>query len=80
MTPNYQSFLTVLTNAYVDLYANDPEYAYAKAHKSPAELATVMTEALARGTGNKDGKGIRSTCKRLAIKYTYAAIREFLKS
>jgi hypothetical protein len=76
----FDTFKNVLANAYRDLFANDPEYAYSAARNTPEELAEKMTVALQRGTGNKEGKGIRSTCKRLGIKYTYTAIREFLKS
>ena len=51
------------------------EYAMAAARHTPEGLAHKMTSGLAAGTANKDGDGIRNTCKLLGIPYTYKAIR-----
>lgn len=69
-----------LQRAYTDLFANDPEYAYSAARHTPASLAYQMTLCLARGEANKDGEGIKRTCKLLGIKYTYKAIGEYLNA
>jgi hypothetical protein len=37
-----------------------------------------MTNGLQTGAANKDGEGIKRACKACGVKYTYAAIREFL--
>jgi hypothetical protein len=49
----------------------------------PAKVDTVadrMIVAFARGSFNKDGRAIKATCKRLGIKYTYAAINSYLRT
>lgn len=71
-------FEQVLAEQYRDLFANSPDYAHAKQTISPEELAKRMTRGLAAKTANKDGDGIKRTCKALGIKYTYAAIRAYL--
>lgn len=75
---NHNRFEQELTAAYTDLFANDPEYAYAAARTTPAALAAKMTAGLVTGGANKDGAGIRRACKAVGIKPTYAAIRAFL--
>ena len=44
------------------------------------EVAKLMVAALKAGTANKDSAAIRCVCSKLGIKYTYAAIREYLNS
>lgn len=78
MAGKREAFQAALTEAYRDLFANDAEYRNHGSMTTPERLAERMTEALASGTGNKDGKGIKRTCKALGIKYTYGAIREYL--
>jgi len=79
MTTNASKFCEELARQYADLFVSDPDYAYSAARCSPAGLAATMTEALAKGSGNKEGKGIQRTCKTLGVKYTYTAIRAYLK-
>ena len=74
---NLDAFATNLTAQYEELYRH-PDYAMAKAKYSPSELARKMTLGLDNGTANKDGEGIRRTCKALGIAYTYEDIRAFL--
>ena len=71
-------FQTILTGHYHSLFANDPEYAYAAGRTTPEALAEKMTASLLSGSANKDGAGIKRTCKDLGIKYTYTAIQEYL--
>jgi len=75
---NKQRFQDALTNAYIDLFANDPDYAYSSAHISPHALAHKMTEGLHKGSANKDGEGIKRACKACGIKQTYKAIQAYL--
>lgn len=74
---NADRFIEVLTAQYVDLFKTE-EYAYAAQTTTPEALAGKMTVSLARGAANKDGTGIKRTCKALGIKHTYQAIREYL--
>ena len=74
-----ERFQTVLADQYAQLFAL-PDYAMAAARYTPAQLADKMTEGLLTGTANKDGEGIKRTCKALGIKYTYSAIKTFLQS
>jgi hypothetical protein len=41
-------------------------------------VAAKMLDAVKRGSFNKDSRAIRATCKRLGIKHTYTAIRDYL--
>jgi len=77
MTP-LEQFEAILAAQYQVLFET-PEYAFAKSRRTPEELAHTMTSGLAAGTANKDGDGIRNTCKLLGIPYTYKAIRSQLK-
>ena len=67
----------MLTDQYDQLF-NSPEYAMAAARYTPDGLARKMTLGLIEGTANKDGEGIKRTCKTLGIAYTYKAIKQFL--
>jgi hypothetical protein len=67
-----------LSREYADLFQNDPNYAYSASRNTPSELAYKMTLGLAKGEANKDGTGIRTTCKKLGINYTYKAIGDYL--
>ena len=69
-----------LADAYKDLSANDPKYAYSAARTTPDTLAYKMTLSLAKGEANKDGKGIKRVCKKLGIKYTYKGIGGYLNA
>ncbi len=75
---NTEQFQTALTDAYKDLFANDPEYAYSASRTTPEALAVKMTAGLATGAANKDGTGIKRACKAVGIKPTWAAIRAYL--
>ena len=67
-----------LATQYTNLFANDPEYTYSAARITPGDLARKMTLGLASGSANKDGDGIKRTCKKLGIAHTYKAIRAYL--
>ena len=75
---NLDSFFEQLTKEYEILFRDDPDYAYSKSKTTPAELARKMTLGLDNGQANKDGEGIKRTCKHFKIPHTYKAIREFL--
>jgi hypothetical protein len=77
MQTNAETFKTILASNYVKLFET-PEYALAASRYSPEALAEKMTAGLISGSANKDGDGIRMTCKHLGIKTTYKAIREYL--
>jgi hypothetical protein len=77
---NLQAFYEELTRQYTDLFANDPEYAYAATHTTPEALAKKMTLGLDNGSANKDGEGIKRVCKHFGIAHTYKAIRAFLNA
>lgn len=74
---NRERFQAELEKAYQDLFANDPEYAYARARTTPAALAAKMAAGLADSSANKDGAGIKRACKACGIKQTYKAIGEY---
>lgn len=74
---NKQLFEQTLTTEYKTLYATDAVYSTFTI--SPEDLAKKMTHALYRKSGNKDGNGIKRTCKKLGINHTYKSIREFLE-
>lgn len=76
---NKKRFQIVLTDQYAQLFSL-PEYAMAAARYTPAQLAEKMTNGLLTGTANKDGDGIKRTCKALGIKHTYSAIKLFLEA
>ena len=73
------TFRDTLAAQYHELFATNPDYAYAASQKRPEELAEHMTAGLAKGSANKEGAGIRRTCKALGIAYTYKAIRAYLE-
>lgn len=76
---NSELFQQTLEAQYVELFANDPEYVQVGKITTPKALAWKMTVSLAKGGANKDGEGIKRTCKTLGIAYTYKAIGEFLR-
>lgn len=78
MTSNQQTFSSVLAYHYRELFKT-PDYAYSAAHCTPEGLAQKMTAGLLQGSANKDGEGIRRTCRDLKIKPTYTAIRLYLQ-
>ena len=80
MTPNFEKFQNTLEARYEDLFKTDSEYAYSAKISTPKLLAAKMTLSLSTGSANKDGKGIKQTCKILGIPYTYVAITSFLKN
>lgn len=72
-----QTFRDTLAAQYRELFKT-AEYLYVAARMTPEALATRMTDSLKAGTANKDGDGIKRTCKALKIPYTYAAIESYL--
>ena len=76
---NKKRFQIVLTGQYEYLFSL-PNYAIAAARYTPAQLAEKMVTGLLDGSADKDGEGIKRTCKALGIKQTYTAIKLFLQS
>ena len=74
---NKETFASALTRHYTELFET-PEYAMAARLYTPEMMAKKFTDGLARGTANKDGDGIKRTCKELKIKHTYTEIAAFL--
>jgi len=74
-----QAFADRLAIDYAELFNTDPEYAYAAARTTTTSLARKMALGLDNGTANKDGEGIRRTCKHFGIPHTYKAIQAFLQ-
>lgn len=77
---NYTKFESALREQYESLFANDPEYAYVTSRMTPSELAAKMTRKLRDGGANKEGKGVKTTCKLLGVRYTYKAIAAYLSA
>lgn len=79
---NKEQFKQTLAKHYTELFnSDDPDYnnAWLKSKHTPESLAEKMTESLRVGLANREGKGIKRTCKELGIKYTYTAIKDYLK-
>ena len=76
---NLDKFYEQLKTEYENLFKNDPEYAYSASKTTPADLARKMTLGLDNGSANKDGEGIKRTCKALNVPHTYKAIRAFFQ-
>jgi hypothetical protein len=79
MSANKARFIAVLTDQYAQLFET-AEYALARARYTPAAMAEKMTDGVVDGSANKDGDGIKRTCKALGIKHTYKAIGEYLNA
>lgn len=75
---NKETFKNQMTKEYKVLFDTDPDYEFAAKRNTPDDLAEIMTNALSAGTGSKDGKAIKATCKALGIKHTYVSISLFL--
>lgn len=75
---NRDLFQEELTKQYLVLYESDPNYQYSRKHITAFDLAEKMVDGLCKGTANKEGEGIKRTCKAFRIKHTYKAIGEFL--
>lgn len=71
-------FRAALVAAYVDLFANNPEYAFSASKCTPESLADKMMPALVSGGANYNGEGIKRACKACGIKYTGKSVRAFL--
>jgi hypothetical protein len=77
---NLDAFYEELKRQYQVLFATNPDYKFAASRTTPEDLARKMTLGLDNGSANKDGEGIKNTCKHFKIAHTYKAIREFLKA
>lgn len=75
---NIEKFEEELVKQYTYLFKNDSGYDFVKNGMTSAKLANRMIHALLNKTGNKEGTGVRNTCKVLKIKHTYEAIYCFL--
>jgi hypothetical protein len=78
-TANFLLFEETLTEEYKILFKR-AMYAYVASKNTAEELAKIMTFGLTNGKASKDGEGVKNTCKKLKIKHTYKAIKEFLTS
>lgn len=72
------AFYRELTEQYRYLFVHAQDYRYSAQHTTPEALARKMTLGLASGSANKEGAGIKGTCHKLGIAYTYKAIRAYL--
>jgi hypothetical protein len=77
MSDNVKTFKATLERHYAYLFGTE-EYKVAANITTPEKLADRMTQGLKEREANKEGEGIKRTCKKLNIKYTYKAIAEFL--
>ena len=74
---NFDKFQEQLEKEYTELFKT-PEYSYSASRTTPKSLAEKMTASLKAGSANKDGDGIKRTCKHFGVKYTYKDIQQFL--
>lgn len=74
---NLDTFYETLRKQYEHLFKTDPDYAYSASRVTPNGLALNMTLGLASGSANKDGAGVKNTCRALGIACTYKAIRTY---
>lgn len=79
LTKNQVTFRDTLARHYVTLFS-EPDYAYSAARNTPEGLAAKMTTSLIKGDANKDGEGIKRTCKELNIPYTYKGLAAYFGS
>ena len=76
---NLPEFMKVYTEELQRIVEEYPDE-YPWGGRTPvAHVAARMKDAMIVGSYNKDGRAFKATCKRLGIKYTYKAIREFCK-
>jgi hypothetical protein len=79
MSGNLIKFMGVLADQYAVLFKEQPQvYSLAAQRYSPSGLAEKMTMSLKKREGDKDGEGIKRTCKALGIPHTYKAIEAYL--
>lgn len=76
---NLDAFDARLATEYEELF-KAPEYAYSASQTTPSALARKMTLGLDNGTANKEGEGIKRTCKHFGISHSYKAIRDFFNA
>lgn len=74
---NKERFLTVLSGQYAYLFTL-PKYALVAARMAPEQLAAKVIHGLIDGTADKDGEGVKNTCKALGVPHTYKGIRAYL--
>lgn len=76
--PNTEKFLEIYKKNLRKSHEENPQdYAW-----PISELENVfkrMSDAIERGSFNKDSKAFKQTCKELKIKHTYRDIENFLK-
>lgn len=77
MSTAKERFQTVLADQFRQLFEL-PEYSRVASSFTPEALAEKMTAGLLEGTADKDGEGVKRSCKTLGIKPTYKAIKAFL--
>jgi len=75
---NFDNFIKIYTEELEQAVIKYPaEYTWPVANVP--SVVEKMANAFKEGTYNKDGRAVKATCKRLGIKYTYAAINTYLK-
>ena len=75
---NKTKFQIELEKQYINLFKT-PAYKFIATRTTPFALAEKMTKSLVAGTGDKEGEGVKMTCKQLGIKCTCKAIKEYLE-
>jgi hypothetical protein len=81
LTKNQTTFRDTLSRHYAILFIEKKdEYSYSSSRNTPDQLAAKAVTSLITGSGNKDGDGIKRTCKELNIPYTYAGIKAYLNA
>jgi hypothetical protein len=76
MTSGQQVFISIYRLELADSLRNNPDQ-YAWTLTDFDEVFTRMEQAIIKGTFNKDSDAFKRTCKKLGIKHTYKAIREY---
>ncbi len=76
MSP-FNTFQMELTEQYKTLFQT-PKYSVVASRTTPEDLAEKMTKGLLNGSADKDGEGVKNTCKKMKIPYTYKAIKNYL--
>lgn len=74
---NLQCFLDVYREELERSYKASPE-SYAWPWSDFDVVFSRMAKGIEAGSFNKDNETFKRTCKRLRIKHTYTAIREFI--
>jgi hypothetical protein len=78
-TNNCELFLSTYKEELRKSHNNNPEY-YGWPISELEEVFKRMSNAIERGSFNKDSIAFKNTCKKLKIKYTYRDIETFINT